>query len=201
MSTVIATTVTLIDPSANHRKFYTTYAVDGFSVNQWGRIGTRGQFSSPVNHHGQNAAAWAAKEKIQQQESEGYSNRTEVRFEFTGALTDKESAKALHPLHEAAIAGAAPVTPSPPPLVPSGPPQPAFPDPTPAPAPDPALDPHAAFTARALEAVNLAVTDPAKAMVELAVLREQFTELEKIHRKAASYLSTLDRMLLTAVDA
>jgi len=36
-------------------------------------------------------------------------------------------------------------------------------------------------------------------MVELALLREQWEELEQIHARAQSYLSTLDTMLLAPV--
>lgn len=45
-----------------------------------------------------------------------------------------------------------------------------------------------------------AVTDPNAAMVELALLREQWEELEQIHARAGSYLNTLDSMLLAPVS-
>lgn len=38
-------------------------------------------------------------------------------------------------------------------------------------------------------------------MVELALLREQWEELEQVHARAASYLQTLNTMLLTEVPA
>ena len=46
---------------------------------------------------------------------------------------------------------------------------------------------------------GLAVTGSPAAMVELALLREQWEGLEQIHARAQSYLSTLDTMLLAPV--
>ena len=50
-----------------------------------------------------------------------------------------------------------------------------------------------------MAAVSLAVTDPQAALLELALLRDQWEELEQIHAKAASYVNTLESMLLVQV--
>ena len=52
---------------------------------------------------------------------------------------------------------------------------------------------------RSPAAVSLAVTEPQKALLELALLRDQWDELEQIHAKAASYVNTLESMLLVQV--
>ena len=65
------------------------------------------------------------------------------------------------------------------------------------PAQDP--NPHAAFAARALAAISLAVTDPQAAAVEFALLNDGGRVLETQHAKAASYLKTLDQLLIGAV--
>ena len=52
---------------------------------------------------------------------------------------------------------------------------------------------------RSPAAVSLAVTEPQAALLELALLRDQWDELEQIHAKAASYVNTLESMRLVQV--
>lgn len=194
MSRVTVTTVSLIDPQANHRKFYRTYCIDKIAVFQWGRIGTAGQFSA-ARYNSAIAAKLGADTKITEKMSNGYGDKDVRTFEFDRAIDpdDRETLKALG----SAYAGSTPAPAAPPPA----------PDPTPAPRPTPApivpavVGAHEVFTQRALDAVILAATDSQAAMVELALLREQWAELERVHEKAASYLRTLDTMLLKGVPA
>ncbi len=195
MSTVTCTTVEKVGGSNN--KFYRAYVMDDWCVFQFGprtiapgggqwrgrQCGSRGQAISLANG------------KMDEEISEGYRMVGTETFEYNGTLT---TAKAdLQPLDHARTA-AANGSMSGLKAKPSGPPQPAFPDPT-SPSADPLPPPtdrHGEFSTRALAAVALAASEPQKAMLELALLREEFAELERIHGRAASYLKTLENMVL-----
>lgn len=187
MTTVTATTVTYHDSAANSHKFYRTYVVDDIAIFQWGRIGASGQWSAGT-YGGMLGADNAARSKINEKINGGYGDRTTVTFDYRGRL-DPNDKDTLKPLHDLVLtqAAARPARPAP---------APAPPSPVPA-----ALDRHGEFTARALAAVTLAVTDPNAAMVELALLREQWEELQEIHERAESYLQTLNSMLLAPASA
>jgi predicted DNA-binding WGR domain protein len=189
MSTVTATTVT--NTQAGHNKFYRTYVVGKIAVNQYGRIDTVGQWSGQRYSSGQ-AADNAARDKVSDKIRGGYRNRHVETFEFDDSTLQIADRDSLKRLHFALIHGAG-TTPAPAPAAPKPVPAPAPPV---LPDPDPEPDRYAAFTSRALGAVTLAVTDPTAAMVELALLREQWEELEQVHERAASYLDTLNTMLL-----
>lgn len=185
MTRVTCTTVELVDPQAGHNKLYRTYVADNWCVFQHGprTIATGGgRWIGHDTRAGGNA--WRmAQDKINEEVSEGYRRVGEVTFDYAGTLSTNKAD--LQPLDHARVAAG------------KSTPAPATPPPAPAPAPPPvAQDRHAEFTARALAAVSLAATDPQAALLELALLRDQWDELAQIHARAASYLETLNTMLL-----
>ena len=191
MTRVTYTTVELHDSQANSHKFYRSYVVDNVVVHQWGRVGTLGQFSA-VQCGNKIGAEGIAEDKINEKVGGGYGGRTRGGFDYPHAIDtgDKDTLRRLGQFANSHVPSAPPA-PSPAPKA----------DPAPNPTPKVEADRYSEFTSRALAAVSLAVTAPSAAMVELALLREQWEELEQVHARAASYLDTLNTMLLSDVSA
>lgn len=187
--TVRAVTVTQTDYDANIDKFYTTYEVGPFEIRQWGRVGVIGQFSIQ-KHSVAGVAGASARQQISKKQSGGYTDWHDVTtFQFDidklGQTPGKEQAKWVAHAKDASMAavrgtGRSPVRPA----AASTPVQTVQ-----------TTDRFEDFTARALSAITLAVTDPPKAGVVYATLNQEWTELQAVTEKAMSYLSTLDSLL------
>lgn len=189
---VTATTVEYHDNGANSRKFYRAHVFGTYVVFQWGRIDSVGQFSG-ASYYSPNAARVAADVKINEKINSGYGRMRQQTFDYDDraaslVIGNKDTLKPLDSAFRRAAGAPTPAAPAPQPT----------PTPAPVPTPSPVLqDRHAEFTARALAAVSLAATDQPAALLELALLRDQWDELAQIHARAASYLETLNTMLLT----
>ncbi len=195
---VEATTVVQTDYSANIDKFYTTYSVGPYEIRQWGRIGVIGQFSIEKHSSAMTAAA-SARGQVTKKERGGYTDgRTDVTFQFDldklGSNPSKDQAKWVAHAKDAYAAGVG-VTMKP---TPKG----GRTSDTPAPVtvPTQSKDRFEDFTSRALNAITLAVTDPAKASVVYAKLNEEWVELEAVTEKAQSYLSTLTSLVSASMS-
>lgn len=202
MSNVVnvhATTVYQTDYNANIDKFYTTYAIGSYEIRQWGRVGVIGQFSIE-QHAGDLHAQNSARSQISAKERKGYTSnpgREEVTFQFDldklGSNPGKDQAKWVAHAKDAFMrSGTSNFKLKP------GEPIPSF-------APKGKtvtveVDKFDDFTNRALQAITLAVTDPAKAGVTYASLNEEWIELEAVTEKAKSYLSTLDQLVSASMS-
>lgn len=196
---VYATTVYETDYNANIDKFYTTYALGTYEIRQWGRVGVIGQFSIQA-HHSESLARQSANLQISSKIRKGYTSepgRQEVTFQFDldklGSNPGKDQAKWVAHAKDAFERSGAPSL-----SVKPGEPVPSF-------APrgktqTVEVDKFEDFTNRALQAITLAVTDPAKAGVTYATLNEEWLELEAVTEKAKSYLSTLDQLVSASMS-
>lgn len=197
---VFAITVYETDYNANIDKFYTTYTLGAYEIRQWGRVGVIGQFSIQQHANDHNAIA-SARTQINAKERKGYTSqpgRQEVTFQFDldklGSNPGKDQAKwVAHAKDAFERSGGAPST-----KLKPGEPIPSF-------APKGKtvkveVDRFEDFTNRALQAITLAVTDPAKAGVTYAALNEEWLELEAMTEKAQSYLSTLDQLVSASMS-
>lgn len=198
--TVQYVTLEFNDPGANSHKFYRCYSSDdGVAVFQWGRVGAVGQWSAQKLGSAARAIS-EADDKALEKQSKGYQVTGRGKFDINWKLDpgNKDSLVRLDAARGPSTPASSPA--SPPRRRPAAPAQPpAAPAPTPAPT-DPSLSLHEAFSTRALAAITVAAGDPNKALVELAVLNEQWRELEQAHAKAASYLATLNRLVLGAPE-
>lgn len=188
MSLVTCTTVEKVDAQAGNNKFYRTYVIDNWCIFQHGprTIAPGGGRWIGKRHNSPSSAQVAARDKISEELRDGYDNKTVVTFDYPGTpSTNKADLQPLDISRQRAV--------------PTPAPRPVAPPPAPAPAPPvaPASD-HAAFTARALAAISLAITDPQAAHVEFGILNDAWRALEAQHGKAASYLKTLDQLLIGA---
>lgn len=197
LTAVTCTTLEFNDDQANSHKFYRVYTCGSWTVFQWGRVGAVGQWSGS-EHSSSASAKVAANDQLHAKKSKGYALVGVALFDHDESKlsVDKDD---LTPLDagrrraQASSAQPAPATPAPKPRKPAG-----APDPDPAPPVSDVLNPHAVFAARALTAITLAVTDPQKAVEEFAILNDSWKDLEIQHAKAASYLKTLDQLLIGA---
>ena len=189
---VAVTTVTLIDPTANHQKFYRTFALGDYVAYQWGRIGTAGQFKIE-GHSGRHARDTAAQGKIRAKQAKGYGSLRGNTFSFDLdnferllQKGDKAAGNALAATLEAIEAGVehVPTTPMPtqtePPRVER----------------QPSTSTLEAFSERALSAIQSAAVEPSKGAVAYATLRDEWAALEEQVNRGKSYLETLETMLL-----
>lgn len=179
-------TVYLTDYNANSDKFYRAYVVGSWTVFQWGARGTVGQFKAE-QHGSQGVASAVAADKLSKKISTGYGFLTAGTFQFDEALLDgsKPRCVQLDDVRQAAGVG---TTPPPPPAEPGN----EIWDPQPQAAPDLLGD----FTARALNGISLAVSDPAKGAEEFALLNASWQEVEQQISKARSYLNTLESLVI-----
>lgn len=187
-STVSARTVFFQDYNANADKFYRVYSVGDWAVFQWGARGVVGQFSAK-QHSSAVTAEQACNRQLSAKQAKGYTNLLHTSFQYDPSFMDgsKPRCVQLDDVRQAADGNPAP---PPAPATPSGQPVPATPVQA---APS---DVHSEFTARALAAITLAVTDPTQGAVEFALLNAAWPELEQVHAKARSYLSTLDSLII-----
>lgn len=184
--TVYCSTVYEKDYSANTDKFYRVYAAGRWSVFQWGRTGTVGQFKGE-GHVTDGPATAACRDQLEKKRAKGYTGLEERTFQFDVDLLDgsKQRFVQLDDVRQASTRSAPRIavgTSTTPPSANPAPPAPR--------------DPYAEFTDRALKAISLAVTDPQKGAVEYALLNAQWPELEQLHAKAQSYLKTLDSLVM-----
>jgi predicted DNA-binding WGR domain protein len=201
MSNVVnvnAITVYEMDHDANIDKFYTTYSLGPFEIRQWGRVGVIGQFSIE-RHSSEHAAITSARGQVNAKERKGYTSppgRQEVTFQFDldklGSNPGKDQAKWVAHA-KIAFERSAPST-----IATQQ--QPAFGPRTTTKTKTVEIDKFDDFTNRALQAITLAVTDPAKAGVTYASLNEEWIELEAVTEKAKSYLSTLDQLVSASMS-
>lgn len=192
VTTVYVSTVSQTDYQQNADKFYRAYAAGDWCIFQFGARGTVGQWRAK-QHGSPQAARAAAVEQIGAKIRKGYGDRVEGEFQFDVSLLDggKPRCIQLDDVRQAANVS----NPVPAPAAPTGNEiwDPAPTTPTPAPW---STGVHAEFTARALKAITLAVTDPEKGAVEFALLNAAWPELEAEHAKAQSYLNTLDSLVM-----
>lgn len=181
--TVECSTVFFQDYNANADKQYRVYVVGDWAVFQWGRRSVVGQFKA-TKHGSPSAAAVACRNQLATKMAEGYSGRVDDTFDYNQAFMDgsKSSCTQLDDIRQAACGTT--VASSSPTAAPS------------TPVPVATSDPYGDFTARALAAISLAVTDPRKGATEYAILNAAWPELEQIHAKAQSYLKTLDSLVI-----
>lgn len=188
MTTAYCSTIYKRDYDRNENKYYRVYAVGNWCVFQFGPRGTVGQFK-PKQHSSPQAARAAANAKLQEKIRDGYGFEEEGNFSFNADLLDgsKPRCVQLDDVRQAAGVG---TTPPPPPAEPGN----EIWDPQPQAAPDLLGD----FTVRALNAISLAVSDPAKGAEEFALLNAAWQEVEQQISKARSYLNTLDSLVIGA---
>lgn len=192
-------------------KFYRVYSLEHFTVFQYGSMRTGKTLGSyKVANQGNAARSYAAALKqIGVKESEGYQHRETVLFyvdldkfvEVMGKQGDKGAGQWLENMLEAArlsgnLSNVSPITSTPTPT--SAPRKakasPAVPSSAPA-----ALrisgDRLEVLVQRALSAISLAASDPAKALTEYSLVTKEVDEIDVMFRKARSYLGTLETLI------
>ena len=186
MSTFEVLTVYLVDAAAGHDKLYRTYAGDDGLVVQYGPNGTRGWGN--LSYRPDADARRNARLMIEKKEKGGYNSRQTHTFDWNQPVDTRPGMEMLVDRYEGLKANR------------------SFAGPRSAPAPGapiadvPGAEPEAPdrfaeFTARALAAISLSVTDRDRAAVELSLLNARWEELEQIHGKAKSYMNTLHQMM------
>jgi hypothetical protein len=188
-------------------KFYRTYSLDEFWVVQYGsmRGGIGGGQFKVTNAGHVSRSASAATDQFNKKLNDGYVNATRDdflididKFKAQGAGGGQwlenmyDAAKASRMLVNSHAATAAA------PKAPKAKATPSVPTSASTPAPE-TTDALAQVTQRALKAIALASSEPAKALTEHSLLTVQLEEIEVHFRKARSYLSTLDTLLEEAL--
>lgn len=177
--------------NANVDKFYRGYAVGDWVIFQHGRRGATGTFLAPTRYADHATAVAIVQNKMAVKIREGYERRQDGRFQYTtpvdANLTDATVRQQLNAERIAALGEQDPF---------DGAAQ-AVPDAAATPA-APAEDVLGIFSSRALAAITVAVTDPAKGAEELAILNAAWPMLQQEMGKARSYLDTLNNLVMGA---
>lgn len=205
-----------LSQGGNECKFYRSFSLDVFTVFQFGsqRNGKSGGTFKVVNRGNIARATAASIKQVESKESEGYSNRETHAFqvdldkftEVMGKQGDKGAGAWLENMFAAARSSNAVYTP--PSLPGVGAPahkhkaSPAVTSSTPdtpkrwgTPGTSLPVDQLQMLTQRALSAISLAATDPAKALTEYSLVTEEVDKVEVTFRKVRSYLNTLETLI------